>query len=122
VLFRTLLGCAVGGTKSDVATNDPKDTLTELIALVKGSAKQETVDPLRRLGRYLGFGIAGALLMTIGVFFLAMAGLRYLQTHRFFKQHLTGGWSWLPYLIVMAGLFLVAGLFASRINNKDDHG
>jgi hypothetical protein len=105
-----------------VANKDPKDTLGELTALVKGYAKQETVTPLRSLGRYLARGIGGAIFMALGLFFLAMAGLRYLQTHRFFKQHLTGGWSWAPYGIVSFFLALIAVLYLLRINNKDDHG
>lgn len=101
---------------------DPKDTVGELIELVKAYARQETVNPLRNLGRYLGRGVAGALLMALGLFFLAMAALRYVQTHRFFGQRLTGGWSWAPYGMLWLLLSLIAGAYALRIKNKDDHG
>lgn len=94
-----------------------KAALADAVDLIKAYAKQETVGPLKNLGRYLGFGIAGALLMGLGLFFLAMAGLRALQSET--GPHLTGGWSWLPYLVVAIGGLLVAALFALRIKKGD---
>ena len=65
-------------------------------------AKQETVEPLKHLGRYLGLGIAGALLVFLGVFFIGLATLRLLQTFDPFD-----GASWgstLPYVVAIAVL------------------
>lgn len=71
----------------------------ELFELLQTYAKQETVDPLKAAGKYLGLGIAGAILMTLGVSFLLMAGLRALQDET--GSTFTGSLSWLPYVIVI---------------------
>ena len=103
-------------------TSDPKESFTEALDLVKAYARQETIAPLKNLGRFVGFGMAGGLCIALGIFFFALAGLRYMQTHRFFGQHLTGNWSWLPYLIVFIFGSVITYLFASRITKGDDRG
>jgi hypothetical protein len=91
-----------------LAEKSPQQTIQELRELVVAYFKQETLDPLKGLGRYLGFGVAGALLLGVGVFFLAMSGLRALQTET--GTTFTGNWSWAPYGIVVVGLLLLTGL------------
>ena len=68
--------------------------LQDLWDLLVAYAKQETIDPLRNLGRYLGFGLAGMALLTLGTFFLAMSLLRALQT--MIGGVFDGFWSWVP--------------------------
>ena len=80
---------------------NPQETIRELRELVVEYAKQETVEPLRGLGRYAGWGIAGAFLLGLGVVFLAIGGLRVLQEETY--PHLTGNWSWVPYALVVFG-------------------
>ncbi len=89
-------------------SENPQQTIRELRELVVEYAKQETVEPLKGLARYVGFGIAGALLLGTGVVFLAIGALRALQeeTH----PHLTGNWSWAPYAIVVFGSVVIAVL------------
>ena len=70
----------------------------ELWELIVAYFKQETVVPLQQLGRYVAFGLLGALLLGTGVVFLAMSGLRALQTET--GTTFTGNWSWVPYVIV----------------------
>lgn len=55
------------------------DTFRDLRELVVGYAKQETVDPLNKLKHYLGFGIPGALLLTLGLYLVSLGILRGLQ-------------------------------------------
>ena len=43
--------------------DNPQQTVRELKDLVIAYAKQEATDPLKGLTRYVGFGLAGALLM-----------------------------------------------------------
>jgi hypothetical protein len=89
--------------------DNPQQTIRELRELVIAYAKQETLDPLKGLGRYVAYGIAGAALIGIGVMFLAIGALRALQgDHR--GPHFTGNWSWAPYGIVVVGAFAIAGL------------
>lgn len=87
--------------------------LSELWDLVVTYAKQETVDPLRSLGRFIGFGIAGAILMVLGLALVSVGGLRVLQAET--GDHLTGNLSWVPYGIVAAFCLAVAGLAVWRI-------
>ena len=95
--------------------DDPQRTIRELKDLVVAYAKQETLDPLKSLGKYVGFGIAGALLLGFGIFFLAMGLLRALQTE---TGRAFANWrSFLPYLIVVAvlvGCAATAFAFARR--------
>lgn len=86
----------------------PQETVRELKELVVEYAKQETIEPLKGLGRYLAFGVAGALLIGAGVVFLAIGGLRALQEQT--GGHLTGNYSWIPYTGVMVGSIAGAGL------------
>ena len=93
------------------------DTLQDLKGLLISYAKQETVDPLKNLGRYLGFGLAGMALITLGTFFLAMSLLRFLQT--MIGGVFDGFWSWVPYVIVMV---LLAGAIAFALKRIDKGG
>ena len=82
--------------------------VTELRDLVVNYVKQQTLVPLQQLGRYIGYGLGGSLLLGFGVVFLAMAALRALQTET--GDTFAGDWSWVPYLIVIFGLLLGAVL------------
>ena len=101
-------------------TSDPKESFAEAIDLVKAYAQQETIEPLKNLKRFLLFGIAGGMFLTLGIFFLALAGLRYMQTHRFAGQFINGNLSWVPYMVVFVCGLVLAILFALRIK-KGEH-
>jgi hypothetical protein len=79
---------------------------TELSNLVVAYAKQETVDPLKSLGRFVAFGLAGALLIAVGGAVLTLAVVRLLQDET--GVHLHGDLSWVPYaggiLVALAGV------------------
>lgn len=76
----------------------------ELWELIVAYFKQETVVPLQQLGRWIAFGILGALMLGVGVLLLAMAGLRALQDET--GTTFTGNLSWIPYLIMFVALLL----------------
>ena len=69
--------------------------------LVIDYAKQETLGPLKSLGRFLVFGLVGSVALTAGAVLLLLAVLRALQTET--GSTFTGHLSWLPYLIVGRG-------------------
>lgn len=95
------------------------DTLRELWRLLVAYARQETVEPLRSLGRSLGWGLAGAVLMAAATIFGALALLRLLQSETtVFDDTL----SWLPYLLVALLMVLVAGLALWGISRAADRG
>jgi hypothetical protein len=89
--------------------------LTELVDLVRAYAKQETIEPLKGLGRYVAFGLAGSLLLGLGVVLLAMALLRALQTE---VDVFDGRWSWAPYFITLVLCGLVIGLALSKMSAR----
>jgi ABC-type Mn2+/Zn2+ transport system permease subunit len=92
------------GDGKDVAT-----LVTELADMIVRYAKQETVEPIRDLRRYLGFGLAGSLLMSIGIPLLLLGELRAIQVETF--PHLTGNLTWVPYTIVfLTGAGIIAVL------------
>jgi hypothetical protein len=84
--------------------------------LVVDYAKQETVEPLKGLQRWIGAGAGGSLLIATGVSLVLLAALRALQTET--GTTFTGNWSWVPYLIVLAGAAAVAGLSFWAIKAK----
>jgi hypothetical protein len=85
----------------------------EFVDLVIAYAKQETLGPLRGLGRFLGAGVGGAVALALGVPLLLLALLRALQTET--GSTFQGNLSWLPYLITAAAALAVAALAAWRI-------
>jgi hypothetical protein len=86
---------------------------SDALQLVLDYIKQETLTPLKGLGRYLLFGIAGSILLCAGLVLLLVAFLRALQeqTGGFFG----GTMSWAPYVIVGGAAVILMGLAAWRI-------
>ncbi len=76
--------------------------LLELRDLIVRYIRQETIEPLQSLGRYVGFGLLGAFLLGSGVILLAVGSLRLLQTET--GGTFRGDWSWGPYGIVFVAL------------------
>jgi hypothetical protein len=94
---------------SDRSRTPPLPQLfTELRELVISYVKQQTLVPLKQLGRYVGFGLLGSLLFGFGVVFLALSGLRALQTET--GSTFTDDWSWVPYVIMVFVLVLGGAL------------
>ncbi len=81
--------------------------------LVLDYAKQETLGPLKGVGRFLAFGIVGSVLLAVGLSILLLAGLRALQTET--GTTFAGTRSWMPYLATAAASVVVAALAAWRI-------
>jgi hypothetical protein len=100
---------------SDTSKSIP-ETIQELREMVVTYAKQETIDPLKGLGRFVGYGVAGSLLLGIGFVLLTLAGLRALQTQT--GSTFRGNLSWLPYVITLVGVLVVAAATVSRIGKK----
>jgi cytochrome c-type biogenesis protein CcmH/NrfF len=98
---------------------DSKGDIGEAINLVKAYAKQETIDPLRSVGSYLAWGVPGALLLAVGWVFLLIAMLRALQTELHAFDH---GWSFVPYLAVVAVGGIIVALFVRRVMKRDLRG
>lgn len=93
------------------------DIVQDLWDLLVSYARQETIEPLRNVGRFVAFGVGGMVVMTVGAFFLSMSALRALQTQT--GSVFTDTWSWVPYLIVAVALSVLAFVAVRRIGRGD---
>lgn len=86
---------------------------TDALHLVIEYVKQETLTPLKGLGRYLFFGIIGSIALCAGLVLLLIALLRALQeeTGSFFSGTMT----WAPYVIVGGAAVVLMALAALGI-------
>lgn len=95
---------------AEPTASDPSDLpshVQDLSKLVIAYVKQETIEPIKGLGRFLGFGLAGSALVGVGLVILFLGVLRLLQeeTGDVFRGHL----SFLPYVITVVACGAVAG-------------
>ena len=90
-----------------MARANPLESAQEAQQMLVAYAKQETIDPLKDLGRYLAWGLVGSVSIFLGVLFLALGLLRGLQRLDAFDD---GIWTVFPYLITVAALAVVMGL------------
>jgi membrane protein YqaA with SNARE-associated domain len=73
--------------------------------------KEQTLAPLKNLGRYVLWGVVGSLFVGFGTLMLLVGGLRFLQdVFPVFR----GSLSWIPYLIVVVVGVVVIALVARR--------
>lgn len=84
----------------------------ELRDLAIRYVKEETIKPLKDLGRFVIWGTIGSVFVAFGAALLLLGSLRYLQWQ---FPVLDGSLSWLPYVIVAALAVVVMGLTAWRI-------
>ena len=98
---------------STPAPRKPAEHVADLKELVVGYAKQETIDPLKNLGRYLAWGVGGAVAIGVGSLLLLLGLLRGLQSIEVFhhSNEVDGGtWSFVPYLATAVAGFAMIGL------------
>ena len=109
-------GSSAGEPRGRSRTESQKSLPTlvsELWELVVAYAKQQTIEPIKALGRYAGYGLVGSAFLAIGLVLLVLSLLRALQTET--TPHFTGNLSWVPYLITLVVCAIVAGLSARAI-------
>jgi uncharacterized membrane protein YbhN (UPF0104 family) len=85
---------------------NPSGDAKELVDLVIAYAKQETLEPLKALGKNAAFGLGGALLLGVGGLFCSVAALRAMQTETdFFERH---NLTYLPYFFTIVLLLVLS--------------
>jgi H+/Cl- antiporter ClcA len=85
---------------------NPTGDARELVDLVIAYAKQETLEPLKGLGKRAAFGLGGAVLLGIGGVFCSVAALRAMQSETdFFERH---NLSYLPYILTVVILAVLS--------------
>ena len=97
-----------------------QDTIRELWELLKGYAQQETVEPLKNLGKRIGFGVAGSFLFSLGWFLVTLGAVRLLQTH---SLPLIGDWfmvhNWAVYFVALFILGIGIANIVRKIRRPD---
>lgn len=74
--------------------------------MVVAYVKQETIDPIKGLGRYVALGVAGSVLLGIGLIAVFLGILRLLQTET--GSAFDGNWSFVPYVITLVACGIMA--------------
>ena len=97
---------------------NPTGDAKELVDLVIAYAKQETLDPLKGLGKNALKGLGGAALLGIGGVFVSIGALRAMQTE---TDWFDDNWSWAPYLITVGilGVLVIIGWVGLGPGKKD---
>lgn len=88
--------------------------ISELWELTVTYLKQETVEPIKGLGRYIALGVAGSVFVSIGLVLLVVAGLRALQTET--GDLFDGNFTWAPYFITLVGCGVILALSVRAIS------
>jgi hypothetical protein len=81
---------------------------TDVFQLIIDYVKQETLEPLKGLGRFILFGVVGSVALAGGLVILAVALLRVLQGET--GTTFSGNLSWLPYVICAVATIGVGAL------------
>ena len=99
--------CALMAPSSDNGSHGLRNAGDDAFQLTVDYLKQEVVEPLRGLGRFLYMGIAGSFFLAFGLLLILLGVLRLLQTET--GSALTGDWSWVPYAVtVVLGIAVIA--------------
>jgi hypothetical protein len=86
----------------------------ELKDLVVAYAKQETLEPIKGLGRFIAYGVAGSVLVALGLFLLTLSIIRVLQDE--LADTFDGYLSFVPYLVGIVFCVAVMALAVRGIN------
>ncbi len=85
----------------------------DVINLVVSYLKQETVGPLKDLGRYTAYGTLGSVFIGGGLVLLLVGLLRGLQTFSWFQGNL----DWIAYVVVWLVAVAIGAMAAWRISS-----
>ena len=92
----------------------------ELWDLVRAYAKQETIGPVKDIGRFVSLGVAGSIALGLGLTLLALGLLRLLQSE--WEDVFDGNWSFAPYVItLLAAIVLLYVLALRHLSGDREH-
>jgi hypothetical protein len=103
-----------GPTQRQARLTDP---LEDAVSSVVQYARQETVGPLRGAGRWLVFGMCGAILVGAATVMGVLAALRLVQDLS--GGALDGAWSFVPYLVAFVAAVSLTAVSLSRIGGSE---
>jgi hypothetical protein len=94
-----------------MAEDGKRSELSELFDLLRRYVVQETLEPLKQVGRVLAFGSGAAVFLGIGLVLLLVGLLRALETET--GTLFAGEWSWAPYFLTVIAGAIGLGLAAA---------
>ena len=102
------------GRKSAASSNEREAPESELADLIVAYLKQETIEPVKHVLRWVGYGVAGSIAICFGVTLVLLGILRLFQTA--FGTTFTGSLNWLPYLftLVFAAVIATSAAMAAK--------
>ncbi len=104
-------------TGSRTRTPSSTEQLADTVQMLKEYARQETLDPVKTAGKWIGFGVLGAVMIGFATGMLTLGIMRMAQTE--WPDAFGGRWmKLLPYLFGLL-LCVVVALLALRRINKD---
>ncbi len=86
--------------------------------MVRDYVKQETLDPLRGVGRWLAWGLVGSVALLFGAVVGLLGLLRLLQAEIFNQPN---GFTCVPYMIVVGFALVMIWLSLTRIQRPSLH-
>lgn len=96
--------------------NLDETSIPELIDYVRTYVMQETVDPLRGVGRWIAFGAAGAFCLGLGLVIVLLGVLRFTEEE--WGRSSSGSLSWLAYLVTLVVAVALLVLTLLRIKKS----
>ncbi len=94
-------------------------SLGDVIDYIKAYAQQETIEPLKGAGRWLGYGAAAALVMGLGLVLVLLGLLRLIQTE--FDRLATGSLSWAAYAVMLVVTLILLAFTLLRVKKSTLH-
>jgi hypothetical protein len=88
----------------------------EVIEFVKTYAKQETLEPLKGAGRWLGYGAGAAFAMGLGLTIVLLGVLRLVQTE--LDRLATGSLSWVAYVVTLVVTLVLLAITLQRVKKS----
>jgi hypothetical protein len=95
-------------------TSELPELVGEFIDLAKQYFREQTLDPAKGLGRLAGFSFAGALVLTLAVIFLSVAGVR-LIIWALPGDPGSALWSGFGYVLAAIALLVATGILMWRV-------
>ncbi|MGA9275374.1 hypothetical protein [Ilumatobacter sp.] len=100
-----------------LGTKKPDDaSLGEVIEFIKAYATQETVGPLKGVGRWLAYGAAAAFVMGLGLVLILLGILRAVQYE--VDRLSSGSLSWLAYTVTLVVTLLLLVVTMLRVKKS----
>jgi uncharacterized membrane protein YidH (DUF202 family) len=99
---------------------DDQTTIAGMVELVKTYAQQQTVDPIKGAGRWMGYAAGGAVVLAIGLGIVLLGLLRLLQFE--WPRSASGSLSWVSYAVVLVVSVIIVVIAAQRIGASPKGG